>query len=475
MLNHIYAIIQTVLLKALLAFTALWLCISAQAQMDSTATFTYQEFLAHIIDHHPLAIKANLRLKYGEANVLSARGKFDPVLKSSYDKKEFDDKLYYSHFASKLIIPTPLGIDVVGGYENTDGEKLNPERYTDENGLWHMGVEVNVLQGLWVNDRKVALQQAKVYQQMAQVEQQSLLNELVFNATYKYLLWQQSHFNHQVLENNLSIANDYFTNTRLSYKNGEKTAMDTLETLIVYQDAQRLLNKNKIALTKARNDIETYLWYEQKPVLLQEQTLPENYENKFFVDFSLSDSTDLSANPLIQSSLNKLSILEIEQRLKRQKVLPKLKVKYNALLATNENSITPNYSSSNYKWGLDFSFPIFLRSERGDIKQGKIKIEELELDIANKRYELQNKLESSLQKQIILEEQITILNKSVDGYKQLLEGENEKVKYGESSVFLLNKRQEKYINGNLKLIETYVKKQMELVNFLYLSNQLVAK
>ena len=63
----------------------------------------------------------------------------------------------------------------------------------------------------------------------------------------------------------------------------------------------------------------------------------------------------------------------------------------------------------------------------------------------------------------------------MEGYRLLLDGENEKFRFGESSVFLLNKRQEKYINGQLKLIELNIKLQVELLNYLYYSNGLIEK
>ncbi len=458
--------------SGLLVLVALLFCISVDAQKDSTM-LSYDEFLNHIVNHHPLAKKANLKLKLGEAKLQSARGNLDPILSSGLDQKSFDKKLYYRDLSAKLKIPTRLGIDIVGGYENTEGVRLNPQRYTDENGLWYAGVEINVLQGLLVNERKVALKQAKVYQQMAINEQQILLNDLIYNASFKYLMWQQYYFYKQVLKNNLSLANTYLDNTLDTYYNGDKTAMDTLEARIVYQDAQVLLNKNELNLIKARNDVENYLWFNQLPVVMQETTIPENYKNNIFKEVNLNEIPDLSKHPIIQASLNNLNILEIEQRLKREKLKPKLKVKYNALLATSENSISPSYSESDFKWGFDFSMPLLLRGERGKINQGKVKIQELELSLENKRNELKNKLESSLQNQVILRNQINILKQSVDGYMQLMNGENEKYKYGESSVFLLNKRQEKYINGYLKLVETYIKKQKEIINFLYLSNQLV--
>src|SRR5690606_9404595 len=185
------------------------------------------------------------------------------------------------------------------------------------------------------------------------------------------------------------------------------------------------------------------------------------------------ENSSIVNHPIILASINKLSHYEIEQRLKREKLKPKLKLNYNPLLATSANNIIPNYSINDHKFGFDFSMPLLLRSEKADILRGEIKIQEAELDIQDKTNELQNKIENSWQQQRLLQEQLTLLNLNVENYRRLLDGEQEKYNFGESSVFLLNRRQEKYIEGRLKLIEIHIKKQIELLNFLYYSNQLI--
>ena len=117
--------------------------------------------------------------------------------------------------------------------------------------------------------------------------------------------------------------------------------------------------------------------------------------------------------------------------------------------------------------------PMLFRSERANIQRGEVKIQEIIFDIENKRNELLNKLEGSLEQQAVIRNQIALQSQNVEGYRILLEGENEKFRFGESSVFLLNKRQEKFINGQLKLIELYVKLNIELLNYLYFSNRLI--
>ena len=447
---------------------------SLVAQSDTT-TLTYREYISNIILYHPLAKQANLNMELAEMEWLAAKGLFDPKLTAGWQEKNFDDKRYYRIFESKLKIPTRLGIDVVGGYENTSGVFLNPEEKTDKRGLWNVGLEANLLQGLIVNERRTALEQAKIFQDLARNQQQILLNDLLLKASIAYLDWQKYTATQAVLQENSAIADIYLNNTRESFFGGEKTSMDTLEAYILRQDANVVLQTNENLLIKSKQQLENFLWFKTLPLVLQPTTIPEDYTITLFQIPIENRVVDLvNQNPIILEKRNKQASYVLNQRLKREKLKPKLKAKFNPLLATTDASLAPSYTASDYKWGFDFSFPLFLRKERAGIQEGAIKIKEVTYDIDNKIVELQNKMEASLQQQLILREQIDLQIQNVAGYKQLLDGENEKFNFGESSVFLLNKRQEKYINGQLKLIKLNYKQQIELLNYLYYSNDLGA-
>ena len=451
----------------------IWTFSLASAQTDSTI-LTYQEYLTNVIRFHPVAKQADLQLNLAKAEWLAAKGNLDPLLSSNWNEKNFDDKRYYRQFQGKLKIPTWLGIDFVGGYENTEGVFLNPENKTDAYGLWHLGVEVNLLQGLLVNERRTALQQAKIYQNIAENQQQILLNELLFAASNAYLEWQKNYFFQRAVEESIDLATTYFNNTKQSFLGGEKTAMDTLEALLIFQDAVNQAQFYEGKRLKAQQELENFLWFNDLPLELESTVQPENYQQALFTIGNKIDVKNLLlTHPIINEKLNKQAYFEAEQRLKREKLKPKLKAKFNPLLATANDGISPNYSVSDFKWGFDFSFPLFLRSERAGIQQGEIKLQEIALDIDNKRNELLNKIEGSLQLQTVIQSQLTIQQQNVEGYRLLLEGENDKFLFGESSVFLLNKRQEKYINGRLKLIESYIKLDIEILNYLYYVNGLV--
>jgi outer membrane protein TolC len=471
-MQRLFVMRNIFMFKLVLTVLVLGSSLNSFYAQSNDSVFTYQEYIENIYKFHPIAKKAMLKTKFAKAEMLEAKGGFDPQVFFDWNEKNFDDKLYYRQYQAKLIFPTPLGIDVVGGYENAQGVFLNPENKINDFGLWNLGVEGNLVQGLFVNERKIALEQAEVFQKLAENEQQIILNELIYDASLAYLIWQQYTYFKDVLFENVSIAKEYFENTKQSFLSGEKTGMDTLEASILYQDAIIVQQKNEAELIKSRQMLQNYLWYNEMPVAIQPNIRPENYTNLIFsMSPYLAENMSLEKNPLIAASLNKLSSLEISRRLKKEKLKPKLKLKYNPLLATSQNSIAPNFSINNYKFGLSFSVPLLQRTEKGALQKVDLKMQETKLDIENKMNELQNKMQNSLEQQALLDEQLALLSNNVENYKKLLDGENEKFKYGESSVFLLNKRQEKYINGQLKLIETYTKRQIEILNFLYLTNQ----
>ncbi len=96
-----------------------------------------------------------------------------------------------------------------------------------------------------------------------------------------------------------------------------------------------------------------------------------------------------------------------------------------------------------------------------------------QLEIDNKRNELYNSAITSLNQLGIIQDQVARQKQNIQGYAALLEAENEKFNYGESSVFLINKRQEKLLEGQLKLIDLHLKMQMVSLKYLYYTNNLM--
>ncbi|WZL89778.1 hypothetical protein VS868_03300 [Salinimicrobium sp. 3283s] len=92
-----------------------------RAQETTTQVLSYPEFLAYVKQYHPMVRQANLQLEMGEAELLKARGAFDPKLEVDYSRKEFKGTEYYDLLNSTFKIPTWYGVELKAGFEQNEG------------------------------------------------------------------------------------------------------------------------------------------------------------------------------------------------------------------------------------------------------------------------------------------------------------------------------------------------------------------
>ncbi|GGF24841.1 hypothetical protein GCM10011339_11200 [Echinicola rosea] len=448
------------------------MCLLPRAQAQDSGVLDFEQYIQDVLAHHPLSAKARLNAQKAEATVRAARGNFDPVASADFSQKHYDEEIYYRKLASGVRIPTVAGFDLVAGYEKNSGYNLNPENYiAGDDGLWNAGIELNVLQGLLMDEGRTALKQAKAYAAIAEQEQVLQTNDLYFSAAEAYFYWANSHQSLSIVKESVELAGNYFENTKTAYINGEKTAMDTLEAFTVWQDRQNLLQSAQSSYVSTVRNLENFLWDQDGNAYLQGRA-PEQLESlreEVTVPPYAIDS--LEQHPMLQKSRLDITALEAERRMKQEKLLPKLKLKYMPLLTPDGEGL-PGYNENDYKWGFSFSFPLLLRGERGNLQLSKIKVREKLLDLENKTLGLQNKVLNSQAQIGLLANQVANQQQNVEGYERLLWAESEKFNYGESSVFLLNKRQEKYLEGQLKLVDLITKWQLEKLKFGYFSNTL---
>lgn len=137
-------------------------------QEQNLKEFNYNEFLGYVKKYHPLVKSAQLEINMAQANLMMARGGFDPKIEADFDQKQFKGKEYYSVFNSSFKIPTWYGIEVKAGFDNSEGIFVNPENTLPNQGLTSLGITVPVGQGLLINQRMADLRKAKIQMQLSQ-------------------------------------------------------------------------------------------------------------------------------------------------------------------------------------------------------------------------------------------------------------------------------------------------------------------
>ena len=413
----------------------------------------FSEYLGYVKKYHPIVKQANLVISESEAQLLKARGAFDPKLEVDYDSKKFKNTAYFNKLNTTFKIPTWYGVALKGNFEQNSGAFLNPEAKVPIEGLYNVGISVSLARGLLINERMATLNQAKLFEKQAKAENQLVVNDILFLASKSYFDWLKTYQEKKVYEKFLDNAKIRFKGLKRSYQLGEKPAIDTIEARIVLNNRELNLEKAKLNYIKASLELSNFLWINDVPIEVQTNIIPDT-KIKNYIDDALQINSivlDLVNHPKLLSLDFKYKGLEVERRLKQNNLLPKIDFQYNFLNETPE--MINSFNTENYKAGLAISFPLFLRKERAELKLTDYKLQSVDFEKQATSIALKNKINSVLQEINSYQNQIVIADNMVSDYAILLKGEERKFEIGESSLFLINSRESKLIENNLKVIE----------------------
>lgn len=434
----------------------------AQPQNEKIDTvLTPNEFLSRVYNHHPVARQARIRIDQRQAEVLQAKGAFDPKAFSNVNQKYFKDKNYYWLQESGLKVPTNFGLRAKAGFEQNRGVNLNPENNVPFNGLYFAQLELPLLQGLFIDRRRANLRQAELMQKASKEEAELLLNKLLRQAMLQYWLWNFYESQTELYRSSVETARQRLRGIQDMAEIGERPLIDTLEATLSLQDRQSKLQESEGKLLFQRQILETYLWEKGQMPLALEQYMKPTYRLPNAIPQLNKDS--LRNHPKLRILELKNQNLFIERRLGREMLKPQFDLHYKFLNEAAQGDFYTNYSPSNYSWGFQASFPLFLRKERGKLKVLDYKRQRNELDQSQTLRNLRNELLALRAQYQQTRKQWQTTRDMAENYRKLFQGEQAKFSIGESSVFLLNNRELKYLDSQNKTLKLERKLQ-ELYN-----------
>jgi outer membrane protein TolC len=436
------------------ALFLLFLTGSIQAQNTVDTVITLGEFLGYVKRFHPTVKQANLIIKESDAKLMKSKGAFDPQIEIDYSKKEFKEKEYYNNLNTTFKIPVWYGIDIKTNFENNNGLYLNPENKLPNNGLYAAGVSLSIGQNMFINKRMALLKQAKNYKEQAKEIQKITINKILYNAAITYFTWVKDYNEKKVYKDFVQNAETRFKSTVKTFELGDRPAIDTLEARILLNTRKLNYEKAKIKFLKSTWELSNFLWLKNNiPVEIKNTIQPDiNILDKIDTHLEISlferEGYDLNKHPELQSLEYNIKNLSIEKRLKKNNLLPKIELDYNFLYDNTKelNTITNN----NYKAGLLLKLPVFLRKERADYKLAQLKLQEKNFEKLTTELKLKNQLRSVIQELKSIQIQYEMTANIVKFYEKLVNAEERKFFLGESSLFLVNARESKFIELQLK-------------------------
>ncbi|MDH5609700.1 MAG: TolC family protein, partial [Cyclobacteriaceae bacterium] len=271
----------------------------------------------------------------------------------------------------------------------------------------------------------------------------------------------------------IQFANELFRRILIDYETGEASVIDTIQAKITLQTRMASFEKANYEFINSGLILSTHLWTsELAPLELSPQAIPDP-------EIALQPNTpyplhDLLAfaeenHPEIQKLNGKKKQLAIERKWNLETLKPRLDLSYTLIDAPLNPSgdFVPITFTDNYKLGVDFYVPLFLRKERGKLEKTNLKLMETDYSLDQRKRELAATIQSR-HAEIKMAETLTRQYKEMaENYHQLLQAEFLNVDLGESDLFKLTIQQDKYIEAQIKYIQNLVKFQKSKIEILH--------
>jgi outer membrane protein TolC len=431
---------------------------------DSLRTLSAKQVMEIVKQFHPVAMQADIFIEKAKADVTIAKGMFDPVLKNESAQKTFDGTDYYYYNRPELSIPTWFGVEVTAGLEYLSGNRTDPVDTKGETS--YFGISVPLAKNLVMDKRRAALQTAKIFREASTIEKRNILNNLLLDAMKTYWNWVQQFQVYKILTDAVKVNEKRVELVKMAYQLGDRPAIDTTEALTQLQNFELLKSQAWLDFQNTGLELSVFLWTaDTQPYNLPISVIPgDDLQLSGIADVTIPELNNLldaarKNHPELIIYNYKLDVLGVEKKLKFQDLLPTINFRYNQLGKGYDvlKTATGPLFENNFQYGLSFGIPLRLSQGRGEYRKAKLKITETELQQSQKQLQIENKVRSYFNELLTLKSQVSLQEKAYKNYFALQKGEEIRFQAGESSLFLINARENKTLEALQKLQELKAK------------------
>lgn len=401
-------------MTAFISWVALGAAVSAAPDVPTltvtatAATISEQDVLASVLAFHPNLEAALERRRAGEAQLLAARGGFDPQV--SVDAQTVPTGYYdYRYLDVGVAQPTALwGVEATGGYRIGLPDQIpsfapyNEDLETLDGGELRVGLKAPLWRGGPIDKRRAAIRKNVFGVDRLDAEVRVARLDLARGAISAYWDWRAAVEKLRVAQQLRSIARarDEAVGRRVAegslapIERVEATrALRTREQEVVTAEQKVQLTALKLSLFLRDINGEPFVPGLQAASSLSSAVMDIDDERRL-------DGRDraLSARPEMDALEQKLSELGVEVDLASNSVFPKVDFKANLSRDfgdAREAGRTAELEPTELKLGVTLELPALLRESRGELAAARARRAELQQKIRFTRDKLVAEVESA--------------------------------------------------------------------------------
>lgn len=422
-----------------------------------TVSWTYGQFLQEVLEYHPLWKAAQAKADAASGKVMEARSAFDPVLAGKDEAKQDPAGFLYRKQGVEAVVPTWTGVDLVAKSALSSGADLNPEDETGAGGLLAVGVSLPLGPQLLWDQRRASVRQAELLLQEAEWKQDQMRRKLMSDASKAYADWAAAH---DVRAANLRAERLAKIRKQMvieAFRQREKSAMDTLEAHMALADRHRQRSEAEVDWASARMRLALYRWADASSLGLPD-ALWEPGMNRFTGVVTVEDSSSAwnswNTGAFWSAVGVPVELAENYKRLAQTQWLPAPVLEYR-VWQKGTTSFTPDPDYA--QWNVGWKVPLLLRKSRGAYRYAKNQWLHETAQAQWERGQLERWFQAKWVERKELRKQLLAVREAEKAAERLYSLETRKFILGESTLFIVNAREAKYLEAVQKRATTEAK------------------
>jgi outer membrane protein TolC len=462
MAEILYHIADTMNIARLLACSIfLFLACFSSSLAQTPDSLTLGQFLRRVLAANPLAESALLEQAIAQAELQSALGGFDPMLRANYDFKEEASKEKFSKIDADVEVPLNalFGPKVKAGFVRGIGPSVSSESVTPLGGYLDVGLAVPLWQGVQTDRRRTALEKANLRPLLANAVQQLELNALVRSAALQYWSWteafEQLAIAQAVLDISVSRVNFIATRAR----RGEVAPLDSIEALQEVERRRGDAFRSQRAFEQAGIDLAVFLWAgtgaDFRRGLAKSQELSEHPSAMPALpvveqaQIAAERTNALTLRPEMQRIEYNRQNTTLDLNLARESQKPFIETKVDWLYPVSGGAGT---SLDNFKIGANFSMPLLFRTANAQVDLLSIAIDRVELQRAQTGRLVQADVDNAVNALQRAQDRVRAAEREVYFATLMEEGERKRFTAGEATLLVVNLRERAAAEARTRLV-----------------------
>jgi cobalt-zinc-cadmium efflux system outer membrane protein len=427
------------------------------------------EVLNATLKHHP-SLQGELQERVAaDADLLSARGAFDPSMKA--EGLDYASGGYSGAYGSALV-EQPLefyGSKVLGGYRLGNGTFPVYDNWyeTNSGGEAFVGVEVPLLRDGPTDRRRAQIGKSEAGQKIADAMIEQRRVELARAAALTYWDWTAARNKLVVYKKLLDVANERDRQIAERVKKGDLPQFDRTDNQrALLQRQQQLLSAERLVRSA---EFMLALFYRdssgQPGTVTKWKALPRIpvplFAREQSVDRPVQEA--LESRPEFKSIAGQREQNSIELRLARNQILPRLDLR--VFSARDYGTGDDKREDTEVKGGLRIEVPLRTRTQEGRMDFYEAKQRKLDFTETFLKERIRADVQDALNAVDIARQKVDVAVREVYAARELADGEAKRFSFGDSNLIFVNLREQNAADAEVREIEALQDYQKAFVSF----------